>query len=89
MEYRTNIDQHGRILIPAQIRKELGCKSGDIFVIRVIEGEIRMLRLEEIVKKAQSLLAGKTEGKLSMVEEFLKMRQEERQQEVKGENERS
>jgi len=52
-EFRTNIDSHGKILIPAKLRKELQFNIGDVLVIRRIDNELRLVSLKNIVKKIQ------------------------------------
>ncbi len=71
------MDSHGRILIPATLRKELNYRTGDTFILRAINGELKIISLEHAVKEAQDFVRPyKKEGE-SLVSEFLKMRKEE------------
>lgn len=81
---RTQMDSHGRILIPATLRKELNYRTGDTFVLRVIDNALKVISLEHALKEAQDFVRPyKKEGE-SLVDEFLKMRKEEFKLENKG-----
>ncbi|MDF3047556.1 MAG: hypothetical protein K0R73_674 [Candidatus Midichloriaceae bacterium] len=76
-EIRTHVDNNGRILIPAQIRKEFHIKTGDVFVIRAIDGEIKMISLDKAIKDAQALVKKYVPEGVSLVDEFIQSRREE------------
>lgn len=76
-ELRTHVDNNGRILIPAQIRKELHIKTGDIFVMRVVNGEIKMISLDTAIEAAQALVRKYVPEHVSLVDELIQSRREE------------
>lgn len=76
-EVRTHVDNNGRILIPAQIRKAFDIKTGDVFVMRMIDGEIRMISLEKVLQDAQALVKRYVPKGISMVDELIKQRRAE------------
>lgn len=76
-EIRTHIDNNGRLLIPARIRKEFNIKKGDVFVLRTIDGEIRMLSLKKVIADIQSEIRKRTKEGVSLVDEFLAIRRNE------------
>lgn len=78
-QLRTHMDIHGRVLIPANLRKELGYKPGDTFVLRSINGELRLVSLEKTIANIQAEFKKYIQPGVSVVDEFLQMRQEERQ----------
>ncbi|MCE2993395.1 MAG: AbrB/MazE/SpoVT family DNA-binding domain-containing protein [Alphaproteobacteria bacterium] len=88
-EIRTHVDNNGRILIPAQIRKECNIKRGDVFVLRTIDGEIRMVSLKKVIADARALIRKHTTEGVSLVGEFLQIRREEAALEEKKMNEYS
>jgi bifunctional DNA-binding transcriptional regulator/antitoxin component of YhaV-PrlF toxin-antitoxin module len=80
-EFRTNIDSHGKILIPAKLRKELQFNIGDVLVIRRIDNELRLVSLKNIVKKIQEDFKLRSNSEGSAVDEFLAIRKKEAIQE--------
>ena len=49
------IDELGRIVIPKEIRKQLGIKTGDELEIKVVNGQIILSNFEEKLKLDQLL----------------------------------
>ena len=82
---RTHIDKNGRVLIPAFVRSEWNIKPGDVFVIRIIDNEIRMITLNQAVKNAQSLVRKYVPQNISLVEELIQSRRAEVQKEIEEE----
>lgn len=76
-ELRTHVDNNGRILIPAQIRKELHIKTGDVFVMRAVNGEIKMISLDTAIAAAQALVRKYVPEHVSLVDELIQSRREE------------
>jgi AbrB family looped-hinge helix DNA binding protein len=76
-EVRTHVDNNGRILIPAQIRKAFDIKAGDVFVMRVIDGEIKMISLKKALEDAQALVKRYVPKEVLMVDELIKQRRAE------------
>lgn len=50
---RTQIGEKGRLVIPAQMREELGIKPGDTVELRVENHEVRISTLRARIKRAQ------------------------------------
>lgn len=82
---RVKIDKHGRLLFPLKIRKELNIKTGDIFVMRIIDGEITLLNLDQVVEKMQKLFRDKNPNAKNVVEDFLESRRGEYKLELEKE----
>ena len=53
---RAKVNDNGRIVIPADFRKELGIEPGDEVIMRLENGEIHVTTVEEAVRRAQQLL---------------------------------
>ncbi|MDO8671119.1 MAG: AbrB/MazE/SpoVT family DNA-binding domain-containing protein [Dehalococcoidia bacterium] len=53
---RTKIAEGGRIVIPAEFRKALGLQVGDQVILELAAGELRILTLQQQIKRAQELL---------------------------------
>lgn len=69
----TQIDKHGRLLIPAPVRKLLNYKSGDIFVLNVANDELHVSPFNKVIKKAQALFRQHNNSP-SAVNEFLEQK---------------
>lgn len=53
---RAKVNDNGRIVIPADFRKELGIEPGDEVIMRLENGEIHVTTVEQAVRRAQQLL---------------------------------
>ncbi len=73
-ELHTQMDKHGRLLIPSQIRNSLNYKPGDTFVIRVSADDLHIVSLAKVIKEAQHLLKKYNIQSGSMVDEFLEQK---------------
>lgn len=71
------IAQGGRLVIPAKHRRALGLKTGDEVLLRVVDGELRVLSQAEAVKRAQELVKRRVPRHRSLVQELLKERRAE------------
>ena len=54
-EARTRINENGRLVIPASIRRALGLQSGDEVVLLVEDNELRMTTPRKRAERAQQL----------------------------------
>lgn len=57
-------------MIPVEHRRQLGLEVGDEVIIRVENGEIRILTRAEAVKRAQENVRRHVKGKRSLVDEL-------------------
>jgi len=56
MEFRTRISKNGRLILPAKFRKALEIKPGDEIVLRLENGSIRLIPLQQAVSQAQKIV---------------------------------
>ena len=77
MHTHTFLDQNGRILIPAPMRKELNLHSGDRMAIRIINGELHLLSLDKVINDTQALFKKLTKPEISDVDEFIAEKRKE------------
>jgi AbrB family looped-hinge helix DNA binding protein len=79
--HRTSarLDRQGRILIPAELRKELAMRPGEVLTLLVEDGELRIRSVSAGVRKAQAIAAKyiKPEPGRSLVDEFIAERRRE------------
>ncbi|MDQ3755863.1 MAG: AbrB/MazE/SpoVT family DNA-binding domain-containing protein [Acidobacteriota bacterium] len=66
----TKIADGGRLVIPAEFRRELGLNVGDEVIIRVEDGGLRILTRAEAVKRAQEKVRQHVKGGRSLVDEL-------------------
>ena len=67
----------GRIVIPAEFRRELGAQVGDEVLLRLVGGEIHILTRSQAIRKAQALVRKAVPPGRSLVRELLRERREE------------
>ena len=75
----TRLTKSGRIVIPAEFRRELGLKTGDEVILRLIDGEVRIRTRREAIKEAQSIVRKHVKKGRSLVEELKTERRAEAQ----------
>ena len=52
---RTRVGSGGRLVIPAEIREQLGLKEGTPVVMHVEDGELRITNFDEVLRVIDSL----------------------------------
>ena len=77
MEIKTQIDKSGRIVVPAKLRNSLGIEPGDEIVLRLENGEIRLIPLRQAVSLAQEVVRRYVAADVSLVDALLQARREE------------
>jgi AbrB family looped-hinge helix DNA binding protein len=77
----TRITEGGRIVIPAEFRRELGLQTGDEVMLRLIDGEVRIRTRREAIREAQAIVRKHVKKGRSLVEELRR----ERRAEAEGE----
>jgi AbrB family looped-hinge helix DNA binding protein len=73
----TKIREGGRVVIPAEIRRELGLEVGDAVTLSVIDHEIRIISRAEALRRAQALVRKRIPKGRSLVAELHEERRRE------------
>lgn len=73
----TRIAKGGRIVIPAEFRKELSLKEGDEVVVRLVDREVRIRTREEAIREAQAIVRKHVKKGRSLVNELRHERRRE------------
>lgn len=73
----VKVSEGGRIVIPAEFRRELGLEIGDSVSISLVENEIRIIPRSEAVRRAQSLVRKRIPEGRSLVAELREDRRRE------------
>ena len=69
--------ENGRLLVPAQLRKELGVGPGDEVFMAVVDGALHVWSQKQAIARAQARVRELTSGKRSLVDELLAERRAE------------
>ncbi|HEY2382689.1 MAG TPA: AbrB/MazE/SpoVT family DNA-binding domain-containing protein [Terriglobia bacterium] len=81
MDVTTSIGAGGRIVIPAEFRREIGADIGDEVILRLVEGEIHVLTRSQAVRKAQAVVRNSVPKGRSLVKELLRERRKDARRE--------
>jgi AbrB family looped-hinge helix DNA binding protein len=74
--HRTKITDGGRLVIPAELRRELGLQPGSEVVLDIADGELRIRSVHQAIKRAQSLVRRYVEPGASLADELIADRRE-------------
>lgn len=77
IESKALINDTGRILIPASIRKALNLNIGDELLLKVEEDEIRIIPLSKAVQQAQDLIRQYNKDGLKLTDVLADLRNED------------
>ncbi len=77
----TKITDGGRLVIPVEYRRKLGLEIGDEVIIRMENGELRILPRAEAVKRAQEKVRRHVKRGRSLVDELSAERRAEARRE--------
>lgn len=75
-EFRIKIGEGGRLVIPAAYREAMDVRVGDELVLRMHEGELRIFRQAEALKKIRAAVK-MTKRKSGRVDDFLAFRRKD------------
>jgi AbrB family looped-hinge helix DNA binding protein len=74
----TNMDQHGRVLIPSEIRERLNIHPGDKVNIEVYENEVKIINATKIIDEMHAIFTkNQNDRKDSVVDDFINRKHDE------------
>jgi AbrB family looped-hinge helix DNA binding protein len=76
-QVRARLDQGGRVVIPADYRRALGLRPGEEVILRLEDGEVRMLSLSSAIRRAQELVRRHVAAGRSLSDELVSERRAE------------
>ena len=79
---RVRMDKHGRILIPAAMRKAIDAKAGDVLFLECCKGELRVQTRLQRIAWAQALVRRYVPAGVSLVDELIAERRAEAKREA-------
>lgn len=75
--YHTHIQDHGRVVVPAAVRKSLGLKTGDPVVIEPGDDGFRVRSLAQTLRAVQATVAAYIPPGVSLADELIAERRAE------------
>ncbi len=73
---RARVNQNGRLVIPASLRKQLGIRAGDEVELRIEDDELRITTLKHRIERAQRLVRKYIKPGRSLADELIAERRE-------------
>lgn len=80
-ETRLRVNENGRIVIPAALRKALGINSGDELIARVEDDELRITTMRKRLERAQRNVRKYIKRGISLSDELIAERRREARRE--------
>jgi len=76
VETFVNINQNGRLVVPASYRKALGIRAGDKLVLRMEDDELRISTMKRRIERAQRRVRKYVKPGVSLADELIAERRE-------------
>jgi AbrB family looped-hinge helix DNA binding protein len=74
---RAKIAAGGRVVLPAEYRRALGLREGDEVILRLTDGEVRILSPRQAIQRAQELVDRYVPSGRSLADELIAERRQE------------
>ena len=81
LQAKAKVDDAGRLLIPAEIRKALGIEPGKYVVMRVEDNELRIWTFDETIRRVQESVRRYIPEGVSLSDELIAERRREAERE--------
>ncbi len=79
---RLEVKEGGRLLLPAELRSELGIREGDTLMAELVDGELRLMSQATAVKRAQEMVRQWIPAGSNVVDDFIAERRREARKEA-------
>ena len=76
LDDRVTLNENGRIVIPAAMRKALKVKPGDELLLHLENGEVHVTTHAQRIRNAQELLRRHVPSGISLADELIRERRE-------------
>ena len=74
--HRARITEGGRVVIPAEFRRQLDLQPGVDVILDVADGDVRIRSLRRATERAQALVRQHVPEGVSLADELIRERQE-------------
>jgi AbrB family looped-hinge helix DNA binding protein len=75
-ESHVQINENGRIVIPAHLRRSLGIRPGETLILRLDKNELRITTLRQRLAKAREIVRRHVKPSVSLADELIAERRE-------------
>jgi AbrB family looped-hinge helix DNA binding protein len=72
-----DVGEAGRIVLPADFRRQLGIRDGDVLSAEIVDGDIVLTPLDTGIRKAQEMVRRYVPSGVSLVDELIEERRRE------------
>jgi AbrB family looped-hinge helix DNA binding protein len=76
-QYRTKINENGRLVVPAIYRKALGIKPGDELIMRLEDDELRITNVKQALRRARRVVKQYIRTKKDLTQSLIDDRRKE------------
>lgn len=76
MAHRAKVTEGGRVVIPAEFRRQLGLQPGAEVVMDIADGELRIRSVSQAIERAQSLVRRYVGHGTNLADELINERRE-------------
>ena len=76
----TNMDRHGRIMIPSEVRKLLNIKPGDKVNLEICENEVKIIDANKVISQMYSIFTKNRNDRKEVIVDDLDDRKNEEYQ---------
>ena len=73
---RARVAEGGRVVIPAEFRRQLDLQPGAEVILEVTDGELRIRSVRRAIERAQALVRRHVPADTSLADELIRDRQE-------------
>ncbi|MBT9289033.1 AbrB/MazE/SpoVT family DNA-binding domain-containing protein [Prosthecodimorpha staleyi] len=71
---RLRVGPGGRVVVPAEVRKQLGIETGDLLLARIVDGDFVLTTVANATRRIQAIAAKYKRPGVGEVDEFLAQR---------------
>ncbi len=73
----ATIQDGGRLVVPVELRRELGLQTGTDVILDVVNGALRIRTMDQVIRDAQALVRQYVPEGVSLVDELIADRRAE------------
>lgn len=67
-EYRVNLGENGRVIIPAELRNRMQLNQGDEILLRYDNNSVIMMTMKQAVKEVQKIIMEYNKDNISLTD---------------------
>ena len=72
--YRAKVGEGGRVVIPAELRRQLGLQPGTEILLDSANGELRIRSVQQAVRQAQAIVQRYVSNDVGLADELIRER---------------